>query len=96
MKTGALISAATQLGGIAAGATREQLKQLDRYAQALGLAFQVRDDMLEEEGRSPEQVLEEAKPDLVLVRRSLTLYWSTGILPLPLRGPWPRSITRYQ
>ena len=47
LKTGALISAATQLGGIAAGATREQLKQLDRYAQALGLAFQVRDDMLD-------------------------------------------------
>ena len=47
LKTGALISAAAQLGGIAAGATREQLKQLDRYAQALGLAFQVRDDMLD-------------------------------------------------
>ena len=47
LKTGTLISAATQLGGIAAGATREQLKQLDRYAQALGLAFQVRDDMLD-------------------------------------------------
>ena len=47
LKTGALISAATQLGGIAAGATQEQLKQLDRYAQALGLAFQVRDDMLD-------------------------------------------------
>ena len=27
--------------------TQEQLKQLDRYAQALGLAFQVRDDMLD-------------------------------------------------
>ena len=47
LKTGALISAAAQLGGIAAGATWEQLKQLDRYAQALGLAFQVRDDMLD-------------------------------------------------
>ena len=47
LKTGALISAAAQLGGIAAGATRDQLKQLDRYAQALGLAFQVRDDMLD-------------------------------------------------
>ncbi len=39
LKTGALISAATQLGGIAAGATQEQLKQLDRYAQALGSGF---------------------------------------------------------
>ena len=27
--------------------SEEQLKQLDRYAQALGLAFQVRDDMLD-------------------------------------------------
>ena len=54
LKTGALISAATQLGGIAAGATQEQLKQLDRYAQALGLAFQVRDDMLDVMGDQAE------------------------------------------
>ena len=47
LKTGALIAAAAQLGCIAAGGSEEQLKQITRYAQALGRAFQVRDDMLD-------------------------------------------------
>ena len=47
LKTGALISAACQLGVIAAGGTPEQLDAADRYAEALGLAFQTRDDMLD-------------------------------------------------
>ena len=48
LKTGALISAAAELGCIAAGGTREQRERLRRYAQALGQAFQIRDDMLDE------------------------------------------------
>lgn len=48
LKTGALICAATELGCIAAGGTLEQREQVRRYAQALGQAFQVRDDMLDE------------------------------------------------
>lgn len=47
LKTGALISAAAQLGCIAAGGTQEQQEKVCRYAQALGRAFQVRDDMLD-------------------------------------------------
>jgi len=47
LKTGALISAAAELGCIAAGGTPEQREQVRRYAQALGRAFQVRDDMLD-------------------------------------------------
>ena len=47
LKTGALITAAAQLGGIAAGAGPEELEKIRRYAQALGRAFQVRDDMLD-------------------------------------------------
>ena len=47
LKTGALISAAARLGAIAAGADEGKLRQIDRYAQALGRAFQVRDDMLD-------------------------------------------------
>ena len=52
LKTGALISAACQLGVIAAGGTQEQLDAADRYAEALGLAFQTRDDMLDVLGDS--------------------------------------------
>lgn len=47
LKTGALISAAAELGCIAAGGNQEQLKCVRTYAQALGRAFQVRDDMLD-------------------------------------------------
>lgn len=48
LKTGALISAAAQLGCIAAGGTQEQRQSVTAYAEALGRAFQVRDDMLDE------------------------------------------------
>lgn len=47
LKTGALIAAAAQLGCIAAGGSENQRQQVTRYAQALGRAFQVRDDMLD-------------------------------------------------
>ncbi len=51
-KTGALIRAAVRLGALAAGAPDEALESLDRYAHAVGLAFQVRDDILDVEGES--------------------------------------------
>lgn len=46
-KTGALIRAAVALGAIAAGADAGQRKALDRFADRLGLAFQVHDDVLD-------------------------------------------------
>ncbi|MCB9777809.1 MAG: polyprenyl synthetase family protein [Alphaproteobacteria bacterium] len=48
-KTGALIRAATLLGGIAAGASAVQLAQLTTYGEAVGLAFQLADDVLDED-----------------------------------------------
>ncbi len=51
-KTGALIRAAVQLGALAADADTGTLAALDQYASALGLAFQVRDDILDVEGES--------------------------------------------
>lgn len=53
-KTGALISAACALGAIAGGATEEQYDAACRFAAALGLAFQVRDDMLDVIGTQEE------------------------------------------
>lgn len=46
-KTGALIRAACALGAIAGGANEEQFDAACRFAAALGLAFQIRDDMLD-------------------------------------------------
>lgn len=52
MKTGALLRAAVRLGAIAAGADAAAREQLDRYATALGLGFQIRDDLLDIESDS--------------------------------------------
>jgi len=51
-KTGALIRASVALGALAAGADETTLAALDRCAAAVGLAFQVRDDILDVEGES--------------------------------------------
>lgn len=53
-KTGALIRAACALGAIAGGATEEQFDAACRFAAALGLAFQIRDDMLDVIGTKEE------------------------------------------
>ena len=52
LKTGALIRAAVRMGALCGRADTAALDALDRYAQALGLAFQVRDDILDVEGSS--------------------------------------------
>lgn len=54
LKTGALICAAAELGCIVAGAGQEQRSAVRTYAAKLGLAFQIRDDMLDVEGSTEE------------------------------------------
>ncbi|MFP4079404.1 MAG: (2E,6E)-farnesyl diphosphate synthase [Ectothiorhodospira sp.] len=50
-KTGALIRAAVALGGLSRpDASPEVLEGLDRFAKAIGLAFQIQDDILDVEG----------------------------------------------
>ncbi len=53
-KTGALISAACCLGAIAGGATETQFEAASQFAAGLGLAFQIRDDMLDVIGSQEE------------------------------------------
>ena len=52
LKTGALIGAAVRMGALGGGADAATLAQLDHYASALGLAFQIRDDLLDIEASS--------------------------------------------
>ena len=47
MKTGAMLAASVTLGGIVAGASSGTRQALDAYARAIGLAFQVVDDILD-------------------------------------------------
>ena len=49
-KTGALIRLCVRIGAIMGGATEEQLDELTLYAEKIGLAFQIKDDILSEEG----------------------------------------------
>jgi farnesyl diphosphate synthase len=52
-KTGALIRASVRLGALASGCEdRSLLDALDRYGHSIGLAFQIRDDILDIEGDS--------------------------------------------
>ncbi|TCT04853.1 polyprenyl synthetase family protein [Paralcaligenes ureilyticus] len=47
MKTGAMLGASVLLGGIVAGASSTAREALESYAAAVGLAFQVADDILD-------------------------------------------------
>jgi len=53
-KTGCLISAACALGVIAGGGSEVQYDAACQFAAALGLAFQIRDDMLDVIGTQEE------------------------------------------
>ncbi len=49
-KTGALIMTAAKVGALLGGGTREDLLTLEEFARYLGIAFQIKDDILDVEG----------------------------------------------
>ncbi len=49
-KTGALISSCCEVASILVGANEEHKKELMKYADNIGLAFQIADDLLDEDG----------------------------------------------
>ena len=53
-KTGALLTLCVRMGAILANAALDDLENLTRYSQKIGLAFQVKDDILSEEGNEKE------------------------------------------
>ncbi|MNV73280.1 Farnesyl diphosphate synthase [compost metagenome] len=71
MKTGAMLACSVALGGIVAGASSASRQALDAYAQAMGLAFQVVDDILDVTadsaslGKTPGKDAAENKPTYV-------------------------------
>jgi len=109
-KTGALIAAAVRLGALAGGADEAMLDALDRYAHALGLAFQIRDDILDVDGES--QVLGKTAgkdaaadkptfpsiigmPAAVARLEELTAAALDAITPLGARGALLRELALY-
>ena len=71
-KTGALIAAAATIGGRAAGAPLERLTALRRYGEAIGLAFQIADDVLDVTGTT-DQLGKTAGRDLELQKSTYPL-----------------------
>lgn len=53
-KTGALIKASVRIGAILANASEEDICNLSKYAEKIGLAFQIKDDILSEIGDEKE------------------------------------------
>ena len=77
-KTAALLSASTAAGALSAGAAESEVQQFKRFGERLGMAFQVRDDMLdystsEEIGKSTGNDLQEGKYTLPVLHALGTL-----------------------
>ena len=49
-KTGAFLKLSVRMGAILANAPKEDLEKLTTYSEKIGLAFQIKDDILSEEG----------------------------------------------
>lgn len=54
LKTGCLIRASVVVGALAAGASEEKVRAIRNYGEAVGLAFQIADDILDVEGETQE------------------------------------------
>ncbi len=54
LKTGTLILSAIRCGAILGGASKEEFEALDSYGKAIGLAFQIADDILDVQGTTAE------------------------------------------
>lgn len=51
-KTGALLKLSVRMGAILAGASEVDIQRLSNFAEKIGLAFQIKDDILSEEGNA--------------------------------------------
>jgi geranylgeranyl pyrophosphate synthase len=110
-KTGALIRASIRLGALAAGCTDPTLHAaLDRYGHAIGLAFQIRDDILDVEGdsavlgKTAGKDAADAKPNYPAILgmpasrerlRQLTAEAIAALAPLGDRGEELAQLARY-
>jgi geranylgeranyl diphosphate synthase type II len=73
-KTGALLEASVVSGGILAGASPEDLARLSKYAQNIGLAFQIIDDILDVTA-TDEQLGKTAGKDLQAQKATYPSLW---------------------
>jgi len=79
-KTAALLCAAIRLGAMSANAIPSRLQSLSEFGMALGLAFQVIDDILDVT-QSSETLGKSAGKDLVSEKGDLSVSDRTGGIP---------------
>lgn len=77
-KTGSMLGLAAALGGGAAGASRAEADQLQHYGEAVGVAFQMQDDLLGLWG-DPERTGKPAGADLMRRKKSLPILLATSL-----------------
>ncbi len=109
-KTGALILAAARVGARIGGADPKEMRRISRYAEFLGLAFQITDDILDSEGgdgargraglQQPEKrkatYLSVADPVAAKKKVADLLYWSLREIELFGKGADPlRGIAHF-
>ncbi|MCB0792899.1 MAG: polyprenyl synthetase family protein [Flavobacteriales bacterium] len=102
LKTAALLAGALEVGALRGGASEQDAKQLGRFGEHLGLAFQLRDDLLdafgdpEKVGKRPGGDLRAGKKTFLLIRgleRSQELD-RTELQEELMKGPEVRDVQR--
>lgn len=91
-KTGALIAAACEVGGILGGADRKACAALSRFGMGIGIAFQIIDDVLNITG-DEEKYMKEIGGDIREGKRTLLTIWALRSLP-PAKGKELESVLR--
>jgi len=88
-KTGALIAASCVIGGLSAASAPRHIEGLRAYGEAIGLAFQIADDVLDATATS-DQLGKTAGKDAAHAKATfVTLCWAWG-RRAPRRRGWPR------
>ncbi|WP_417249734.1 polyprenyl synthetase family protein [Celeribacter sp.] len=91
-KTAALFSAATQVGGVLAGESEEVIQGLFDYGDALGIAFQIVDDLLDYWGT--EQTGKNIGDDFRERKLTLPLIKAVAKADADERAFWQRTIAK--
>jgi len=92
-KTAALFSAATEVGGVIAAAPEDQIRALHTYGDALGIAFQIVDDLLDYTGAA-EVIGKNPGDDFRERKLTLPVIKAVAVASPDERAFWSRTIEK--
>ncbi len=96
MKTAALMRGAARMGGIAVAASAAQLTALERYGENLGMAFQLRDDILDiDEDQARGAGLSEGIEDMAPEAQAFNGQAMDALAPFGADGGELRALARF-